>query len=293
MAQKLILPGGSPAAYTMGGIRVWFNRLVDPDAVIPKYEGFRDLGNVIDAPVTPIKQIKEHFSARQGRRRRDYKLTEVLGEDVDIQFDELSFDNLKNWWMGDIWGTSGTTTIDVAAGTGTGSVAGEVIQLIGTEIVPLSRGLNAGTIVVSDFATGATPFTVTTDYVVVNNVNGQQGWKGIQRVGGGTITTGTFVRVAYVYDVIAHKQLSPYIIDSSVMIGQMVMFCVSRKGVEFFRRINYAELESDGAFNYVFENWTNAKFKVRVESDDIANPTMPFGVLEYYGVGAKMWNGGV
>ncbi len=294
MAAKLILPGGSPSAYTMGGIRFWFNRLVDPDAVIPKYEGYRDLGNVIDAPVTPVKQMKEHFSARQGRRRRDYKLTEVIGEDIDVTFDELSFDNLKAWWMGDVWAASGGTTKDVAGSVATAAVANEVIQLIGNEVVPLGRGLNvlAANLTITDFATGLTPYISLTDYILVNNCNGQKGWVGIQRKGAG-ITSGLFVRCNYTYDVIAHKELAPYIIDSSVMVGKAVMFCVSKKGVEFFRYIDNCELESDGPFNYVFENWTQAKFKLRAENNEDVNANYPYGVLEYYGVGSKMWNGGV
>ncbi len=276
MAQKF-WPGGSPANYTIGGTRVWFNRLVDDSTDPVKYEGFRDLGNIIDAPRTLNVDKKDHFSARSGARIRDARFSQILGEDIVVQFDELSLDNLRNFCQAD-------TVTDIDADTAVPQDM-EVHQLNGVETTIIGKGYKASSIVVKDF-TGMTTYTADTDYEVVDVIGG---WKGIRRIDGAGIASNDFVQITFSADVRVHKQLAPG--ELTVINGKCIMFRVSKRGVEFFRQWNLATIEPDGDENYIDTDWTKMKMRISVLDNSEVDIDFPFGVLEYYGVGAKLWHG--
>ena len=74
MSVSLALPGGSPALYTIGGTRFWFNRLSDALASPVRYEGWKDMGNVVDDNFEEEKDELDHHSSRHGTRKRDRSL---------------------------------------------------------------------------------------------------------------------------------------------------------------------------------------------------------------------------
>jgi len=93
--------GGSPSNYTIGGARFWFNRLVD-DTVTPNtYEGFRDMGNVVDSSSEQAIEELDHFSAKTGTRRKDRSLVTEISEEIVFTLDELSTENLRSFFRGD------------------------------------------------------------------------------------------------------------------------------------------------------------------------------------------------
>lgn len=92
------LQGGSPSNYTVGGARFWFNRLVDPDASPPTYEGFQDMGNVVDSSLEQTIEELEHYSAKTGTRRRDRSLVTQIEEEIVFTLDELSTENLRSFF---------------------------------------------------------------------------------------------------------------------------------------------------------------------------------------------------
>jgi len=93
--------GGSPSNYTIGGTRFWFNRLVDDTVTPNRYEGFVDMGNVVDSSLEQAIEELDHFSSKTGTRRRDRNLITEISEEVIFSLDELSTENLRSFFRGD------------------------------------------------------------------------------------------------------------------------------------------------------------------------------------------------
>lgn len=95
------LQGGSPSNYTIGGARFWFNRLVDETSSPPKYEGFQDMGNVVDSSSEQTTTELDHFSAKTGTRLKDRSLVTEISEEIVFTLDELSTENLRAFFRAD------------------------------------------------------------------------------------------------------------------------------------------------------------------------------------------------
>ena len=329
--------GGSPQNYTVGGTRFWFNRLVDDTLTVPTYEGFRDMGNVVDSSLEQAIEELDHYSSKSGTRRRDRKITTQIEEDITFTLDEPNVENLREFFRGgaltDVvaspgdasdwlattayvlgdWvvptarngfiykcTTAGTSDSSepspwdlVAGGTTTDATvvwttyvlaarANEVMQLVGTETRILGYGYAAASVVVSDI-TGVTPFTLTTDYLIVDVIGG---YKGIQRVAGGGITDGEFVSVDYDYETRANKLFSPA--TNLEVKGQAMFFGVSDTGNEFVRSFRTTQLQPDGAFELDDEDWSTFDLDLSILDDTDVTPTAPFGLFRHYGVGTDL-----
>ncbi|KKN73349.1 hypothetical protein LCGC14_0401620 [marine sediment metagenome] len=268
--------GGNAENYTIGGIRAWFNRLIDGAATPKEFEGFFDLGNVVEAPQESEKEEVEHFTAKTGTRKRDRLVTRDISEDIVLTLDELSIENLRHFFR------AGTVT-DVAASAGGKSVDDEVMSLTRTDTRFLRFGRNAATIVVKDL-TDVTTFVLDTDYSVVEVLaTGGDSWKGIKRIAAGAITDGQLVRVDYVSDIAVHRLIKPQVVSN--VEGQLVLIGASDTGNEFIRHLNNVQIDPEGSFDFDDEDFSTFQLRVAIldDSDDIASE--PFGTLEFYGTG--------
>ncbi len=260
--------------YTIGGTRAWFNRDVDLTLTPARREGFKDLGNVVDAPQEQEIDELEHYTARSGTRRRDRLLVREISEEIVLTLDEPNYENLRTFFRG------GDVT-DVAASSGN-SVSDEVVQLVDLETRILYKGYNASSIVVKDI-TDVTTYVKDTDYEEVDVIGD---WKGIKIKSGGAITSGDFLRVSYDYDVRAHKRFAPAT-DLEVK-GQFLLFGVSDTGNEFIRSFEQVQIQPEGAFDFDDEDWTNFQLRVIVIDDTDNSPNFPFGIFEHYGTGEDL-----
>jgi hypothetical protein len=92
--------GGSPSNYTIGGVRFWFNRLVD-DTVSPnRYQGYQDMGNVVDSNQEQTVELQDHYTSKSGTRRKDRSLVKQIEEDILFTLDEISTENLRTFFRG-------------------------------------------------------------------------------------------------------------------------------------------------------------------------------------------------
>jgi hypothetical protein len=326
--------GGSPQNYTVGGTRFWFNRLVDDSLSPARYEGFRDMGNVVDSSLEQAIEELEHFSSKSGTRRRDRSITTQIEEDITFTLDELNVENLREFfrggdltnvlaadgdasdWLATTAYALGDWVVPTArngfiykcttAGTSDGSepspwsttvggtesdatvvwtvftlaaIANEVMSLVGEETRILGFGYQAASVVVSDI-TGVTPFTLTTDYLIVDVIGG---YKGIQRVDGGGITDGEFVSVDYDYETLANKMFSPATVLE--VKGQAMFFGVSDTGNEFKRSFRTTQLQPEGAMELDDEDWTTFDLDLKILDDTDVTPAAPFGLFHHFGVG--------
>lgn len=92
--------GGSPQNYTVGGSRFWFSRLVDDTTTPNRYEGFRDMGNVVDSSSEQAIEELEHYSSKTGTRRRDRSLVTQIEEEIVFTLDEPNVENLRAFFRG-------------------------------------------------------------------------------------------------------------------------------------------------------------------------------------------------
>lgn len=264
---------GSASNYTIGGARFWFNEDVDLTLTPPRRKGYRDLGNVVEHSFDQEKEVLDHFTARSGTRKKDRSIVRQIGESLLMTLDELSVDNLKAFFRGDV-------ITENASGTAT--VTDEVAQLNTDEVVPLAEGYTATLIVVKDI-TGVTTYILDTDYTVVDVIGG---YKGVKFKSGGTLVAGAFVRINYTYSKRTNRQFAPQ--TKMTRTGQALFFGVSDTGNEFVRSWNRVSVDPEGSFNINSEDWSSFQLRVEILDDTEATPTAPFGLFKHYGVGTNL-----
>ncbi len=261
--------GGSPSNYTIGGTRFWFNRLADETTTPVRYEGFRDMGNVVDSSLEQEVEEQDHFSSKTGVRIKDRSLVKQITEEVLFTLDELSTENLRSFFRGG-------DVAEVASAASVG-VADEIMQMGREDVRILGKGFNAALIEVKDI-TDTTTYVLDTDYAVVDIIGG---FKGIRRIATGAISDGDFVRVNYDYDVRAHRRFSPA--TNLEVKGQALFFGVSDTGNEFIRSFLLSQLEAEGAFELNDDDWSTFQLRLKILDNSAAVPTAPFGLFEHYG----------
>lgn len=261
--------GGSPSNYTLGGTRFWFNRLAD-DSVSPvRYEGYQDMGNVVDSSLEQETEEQDHFSSKTGTRRKDRSLVKEISEEILFTLDELSTENLRSFFRGgDI--------ADIAASASVG-VVDEIMQMEREDTRILGKGYAATSIVVKDI-TDVTTYIKDTDYTEESVIGG---FIGIARMDSGAISDGDFVRVSYDYDLRAHRRFSPA--TTLEVKGEALFFGVSDTGNEFIRSFLNTQIEPEGAFELNDDDWSNFQLRLKILDDSVATPTAPFGLFEHYG----------
>lgn len=270
--------GGDPANYTIGGIRAWFNRLADDSTTPVKFEGFRDLGNVVEAPQESESEEVEHFSAKTGTRKKDRKVNTDIAETITLTLDEPNLENLRHFFRG------GTVT-DIAASAGN-TAPEEIIKLDREDTVNLHRGRTATAIIVKDFADVVT-YILDTDYRVVEVLSSAgDSWKGIERIAAGAIADGEFVRVDYDFDIEAHREFAPQ--TALNVEGRLLLFGISDTGNEFIRSIEKVSLAPEGAFDLDDEDFSTFQLLADILDNTDSDPSFPFGVFEHYGTGSDL-----
>lgn len=275
MAQSFF-QGGSPSNYTIGGIRAWFNRLVDATATPKRFEGFIDLGNVVEAPQESEKEEVEHFTAKTGTRKRDRLVIRDVAEDIVLTLDEPNLENLRHFFRAG-------SVVDVATSVGSKVVTDEVLLMSREDTRILRFGRAAASIVVKDIS-GAPTHVVDTDFKIVDVLStaGKQ-WKAIQRIDGAGISDGDFVRVNYVSDIEAHRQFAPQ--TSLNVEGQFILFGISDTGNEFIRSFERVLMDPEGSFDLDDEDFSTFQLRVSILDDADVTPNFPFGIFEHYGAG--------
>lgn len=261
--------GGSPSNYTIGGSRFWFNRLADETTTPVRYEGFQDMGNVVDSSLEQTVEEQDHFSSKTGVRIKDRSLVKQIEEEILFTLDELSTENLRSFFRGgDI--------ADIASSASVG-VVDEVMQLEREDVRILGHGHGATSIVVEPIG-GGTPLIKDTDYTEVAIIGS---YVGIARIATGGIGDGDFVQVSYDYDLRAHRRFSPA--TTLEVKGQALFFGVSDTGREFIRSFMLAQLEPEGAFELNDDDWSTFQLKLKILDNSAAVSTAPFGLFEDYG----------
>lgn len=274
MAQSFF-QGGSSSNYTIGGTRAWFNRAIDLTVTPKRFEGFIDLGNVVEAPQEAEKEEVEHFTAKTGTRKRDRKVNRDISEDIVLTLDEPDEENLRLFFRGD-------AVTDKTGGVGAGAVVDEVVKGSREDTRILKNGFNATAIVVKDI-TGVTTFVLDTDYKEIAIIGS---YVGIARIAAGSIGDGDLLRVNYTFDTRAHREFAPQ--TQLDVEGQLLFFGVSDTGNEFIRQIEKVQIEPEGSFDFDDEDFTEFQLRVAILDDTDNAPNFPFGIFQFFGTGTDL-----
>lgn len=97
MSQLNTANTSSPNNYALGRGKLYFSALVNS---LPS-GGWRDLGNCPTFTINSEEETLEHKSSRSGLAVVDKKLTISRTTNISFDLDELTFDNLADWFSGD------------------------------------------------------------------------------------------------------------------------------------------------------------------------------------------------
>lgn len=97
MSQVNTANTSSPNNYALGRGKLYFSALVNS---LPS-GGWRDLGNCPTFTINSEEETLEHKSSRSGLAVVDKKLTISRTTNISFDLDELTFDNLADWFSGD------------------------------------------------------------------------------------------------------------------------------------------------------------------------------------------------
>ena len=142
---------GQPANYTIGGLRFFFDELVNT-----QYQGYLYLGNVVTGALTPTVDNLDHFTAKSGKRLKDRRVVREVGMGFNLTLDEPNAAAMNLFMFGA--GVSDVAAAPATAVTGLAAVA----EFHKGVIIP-HKG--ASTIVVKE---GLTTLVLNTDYTVTD-----------------------------------------------------------------------------------------------------------------------------
>lgn len=101
MSQLNTANQSSPNFYNLGRGKLYFSALTNG---LPT-GGWRDLGNAPAFSVSSEEETLEHKSSQSGLATTDKKVTISRTTNVSFDLDEISFDNLADWFSGDAEGS--------------------------------------------------------------------------------------------------------------------------------------------------------------------------------------------
>lgn len=260
--------------YSLGGVRLWVNELIDSTQTPARYAGFVDLGCVEEAPIAQTIEFQEHFCAATGTRVKDRKIVKQVSATITVTLVEPDPENLRLFFLG------GDISHNSASASG-GTATDEVIRLTSTDRKILKFGRNAGGIVVTNL-TGMTTYVLDTDY----SVEDYYGHKAIRRIDGGSIADGDYVLVDYTYDILENKEFNP--LSQILKTAQVLFIAVSNTGNEFIGQFDNCQINPSGDFNWNSDDFTNFALEIDVLDNSAADENAPFGVIRHYGAGQDL-----
>lgn len=257
--------------YGTHGVRAWFSELLDETNLY--YDGFVDLGNVVEGPITQDVTFLEHFSAATGTRVQDRKIVSEVKSTLTLTLDEIDVQNMRLLLFGS---TITDVTEDLANGS---TITDEVMKLSKDERRILEFGIGAGSIVVTGGAALATACVLGVDYTVET----YRGYTCIKRVNTSVIITDVnpYVKVDYTYDTRKAKTFNP--LTKIEKIGKLKFQGVSKIGQSFEWNIQKASIAPTGDFSLNSEDWTTMQLLVDILDNSTAESLKPFGVVTHLG----------
>jgi len=224
--------------------------------------GELDLGNDPSFALSPNIENLEHFSSRDGIKRKDKVAVIQASVNGKFTLDEINYDNLALIFMG------GDTSYFTQTGA---TVTNEAITAhVGKHVKLQYRKLTDGTVVITD-STGMTTYIEDTDYSV-DYTTGR-----IKAIVGGNITEGEDLFVDYTYESCSYPVVN--IADSPEITGLLRFKGDCTLGYDFEIVLWKIKLTPTGDVNFISEGWNQVEFNFEGLDDTANHPTSPWGQI--------------
>jgi hypothetical protein len=254
---------GSSENYTIGGLRFFFNEIVNS-----VYQGYLYLGNVVTGGLAPTVDNLDHFTAKSGKRLKDRRVTREVSMTFNFTLDEPNAIAMNLFMFGA--GVSQVASATATAVTGHQAVASDL------EPVTLPHK-GASSIVVKK---GVTTLVLNTDYTVTDLL----GYKQIKRMTGSVAcANGDTLTIDYSYDKPAHRTFKPA--TRTLREGKALIQGVSDIGNEFSYELEKCSLAPSGDFTFNDQDWSQFQFSLEILDNSAADATTPFGTVSHMGTG--------
>ena len=243
----------------LGRGKVYFDRF---DAAL-KSSGERYLGDCDLFEITPAVEMKEKYSSADTAGGLLSRAVTRQTHEVSIQFSEISAENVALALLG------ATYSLVQASG----SVTAEVIGYAASPGIQMDRWYKLANRACSAFVVskGATPLTITTDYLV-DLVNGRV----LFITGGpvGVVAGDTTITCAYTKTSKTYSQVLAG--THSTIYGKLVYIGDSLAGPNYHVEIWKVVMTPDGALGLISEDYASPKLKATVMNDATNHATSPY-----------------
>lgn len=238
--------------YTLGKGVVYFDRK-DADG---NSTGELDLGNAPAFTISRDGESLDHFSSREGIRKKDHSVDISVGFKLRFTLDEYSMDNLDIALQGD-----GVETVSQGAGTEDESLTARLDRW-----VPLTyHNVATGTV---DITHGATHFTLGTDFTV-DYVTGR-----IFFYSTGTITEGEAVNAHYDYGATEYDTVNPG--ERTPVEGFLRFVGDPDVGPKHHLEVWRAKISLVGDLSMITNDWGTIEFEGEILEDEENHADYPF-----------------
>ncbi len=250
--------------YTLGGARLFFNDGGQDGAA---GNGLLDLGNIPSFSIERTVSEIEHFAfiASSLSRQKDLNIVTDIGMSFNFSVDELFSEN----WNIILFG-NGTTS--------TAQAGGAVVDEVTTAPVLLDRSIftaetNISSFNIDDQLLLASPFTLGTDYEIVDAVTGE-----IKILSGGAITTGqTPLYMTYTSAARTRDRIVPG--DDTSIKGSARLEFQGQNGGNLTWIINNCEIKPDGSSPISSTEVSESNLILNILVDKVVTPAEPFGYV--------------
>jgi len=243
------MPGAEE--YTLGGATVWFD----------DGNGLLNLGNIPNVSLVRAIEKLEHFTPKDGQRKKDKSIVTTASLALNLTMDEFSKNNLDLLMYG-----NGDTSVDQSSGSATDEAATAPLELDRSIFTAFS---NYSSLVVTGPA-GTPVYVLGTDYEETDPVEGE-----IKIISGGTVTAGATLELDYSYAARALNQVLPG--TDFVKEGNARLLFQTSAGKKFKWIIPNCALEVDGETDLSSETWSEAAVSLQVLVDPLLATTQPYG----------------
>lgn len=215
--------------------------------------GELDLGNCTNFNLKLDQTLKEHFTSREGIKKRDLVVTESEKWSGKFVLEEYAKEILNLAIRGEA-----PTYLTQSAGSTTA-----------TKTAFRDRWLDVGYRMISSVVVshGVTTFTLNTDYVV-DATTGR-----VKPLSTGAIYEEESLTISFSYAAIQQPKLVPSQRDC---IGLLRFVPNNEQGPDIEVQVWKATLKCDGDINFISEDWGKLNFSFEVDSDEENHPTEPY-----------------
>lgn len=255
---------GSPANYTIGGLRFFFDEIINGIN-----QGYLYLGNVVTGALAPTVDNLDHFTAKSGKRLKDRRVVREVGMGFNLTLDEPNAAAMNLFMFG-----AGVSAVAAALAT---AVAAHPMVANDLEGTVLPHKAPAAIVVTN--VTNPGVLVLNTDYTVEDVL----GYKRIKTISTVDVANGDALTVAYTYDKPAHRTFKPA--TRTLREGRALIQGVSDIGNEFEYEIAYCSLAPNGEFSYNDQDWSQFQFTLEILDNSAADVATPFGTIRHHGTG--------